>query len=100
MTDFWTVIRLFIAWLTCNRLPYDCFLETDELLSKNSRKVDDCMLARIWTDELLSKNSRKVDDCMLARIWTDELLSTNSRKVDDCMLTRIWTDELLSKKQL
>ena len=67
------------------------------------------MLARIWTDELLSKNSRKVDDCMLARIWTyeqtnycpgyEKLLSKNSRKVDDCMLARIWTDELLSKKQ-
>ena len=29
MTAFWTVIRLFIFWLTCNRLHYHCFLDSN-----------------------------------------------------------------------
>ena len=29
MTAFWTVIRLFISFLTCNRLPYDCSLDSN-----------------------------------------------------------------------
>ena len=29
MTAFWTVIRLFVSWLTCNSQSYDCFLDSN-----------------------------------------------------------------------